>query len=774
MILSSPRLYWSVYFLQYRQLQFAPTVASFSSNAVITTMSINTDTTSNSVKKNDIRYNFWRGHPNNDLLPVTEMQQILSTMASTNHKGPLQTSLQYLASDRGDPALLSSLERFLRNHTRDDELPTLPAITTTQTLSSTSSSNPPLDMFLTHGVSHGLDILCTTQTTPGDTVLVERPTYFLADDIFRSHGLQVHSLPMKQHKTNGTFVVAVDVDALQEGLENGSIAIPRMIYIIPTHQNPTGHTMCLEDRWKLCHLARTFGILVAADEVYHLLDWRDMDDDDATNRRQRRRPARFAVLDHLVASTSVCESMKKCETKEDNNEASDGDTKRSLLGCAVSVNSFTKIFTPGIRCGWIEGPTEIIESLVDLGYIQSQGGCAPFVGEMVRTALEGGWQERILKQLVTSYKARCKKLCEILESEPGIHIRNRPLGGFFLWVDFKNLPEPSAAEDTPSVGGDAAAAFAKYCFDRGLKIMPGSRADSVLEDCASSRQPKDLCFNSARLCFADMDVQDLEEGATLLIQYYRQYVESAVPMHGKNSLDGQVEIGTGEILTRRSHQQGMPRFTDQLRSSASEQWERITNHRFTKELAAGTIDRQAVLKRYLIQDHRFLDSFTVLLASIIAQLPTLEDRIPGAQFLAVITGPENTYFERSFEALGVSATERREIPDAVVTTKFCKLMREVAMHGSLGEMLAVIIVCEWSYLSWGQLVKEKTVRDDFVTYEWVDLHSGEEFERVVEYLRSNLDREGERMDATEREACLRRFLEAVQLEEEFFDYAYSE
>jgi thiaminase (transcriptional activator TenA) len=215
------------------------------------------------------------------------------------------------------------------------------------------------------------------------------------------------------------------------------------------------------------------------------------------------------------------------------------------------------------------------------------------------------------------------------------------------------------------------------------------------------------------------------------------------------------------------------RFSDQLRLKAGDQWERVIRHRFTQELAAGTIDRKTVLKRYLIQDHRFLDSFSVLLASIIAHLPTLQDRIPGAQFLAVITGPENTYFERAFEALGISSQERQETPDASVTTRFCSLMQNVAMYGTLAEMLAVITVCEWSYLCWGQNVLQNANRGDFVTYEWVDLHSGEAFEAVVEYFRSNLDREGEKLDNDGRLACEKRFLEAVQLEEDFFEYAYT-
>lgn len=213
-------------------------------------------------------------------------------------------------------------------------------------------------------------------------------------------------------------------------------------------------------------------------------------------------------------------------------------------------------------------------------------------------------------------------------------------------------------------------------------------------------------------------------------------------------------------------------FTDDLRNAAGSQWDRVVTHKFTYELAAGTIDR-FVLRRYLVQDFRFLDSFVVLLASMIAHCRTLEDRIPGCQFLAMITGKENTYFERCFVALDCNVEMRAKIPDAPCTIGFCSVMRLVATEGSLGEMLAVLVVCEWSYLTWGQHVEKSTVRDDFCTYEWVDLHSGPLFAQVVAYLRQLLDAEGKTMNALEKERCKKRFLQAVQLEEDFFEYAYA-
>jgi thiaminase/transcriptional activator TenA len=215
------------------------------------------------------------------------------------------------------------------------------------------------------------------------------------------------------------------------------------------------------------------------------------------------------------------------------------------------------------------------------------------------------------------------------------------------------------------------------------------------------------------------------------------------------------------------------KFTEELREAAGEQWDRVINHRFTTELASGNIDRN-VLKKYLIQDHRFLDAFVILLSSAIAKARILGDRIPGCQFLGLITGKENTYFERSFEVLPCcSKEERAKIPDEAVTVNFVNLMKEVSYGGTLGEILSVLVVAEWSYLLWGEKVLPTTNRDDFLTYEWVDLHSGDYFNGVVAYLRGLLDKEGTLIDDEGKEKCKAAFLRAIQLEEDFFEMAYA-
>jgi thiaminase (transcriptional activator TenA) len=187
-----------------------------------------------------------------------------------------------------------------------------------------------------------------------------------------------------------------------------------------------------------------------------------------------------------------------------------------------------------------------------------------------------------------------------------------------------------------------------------------------------------------------------------------------------------------------------------------------------------------------------------LLASVIARARSLSDRIPGCQFLALITGAESTYFERCFQVLpGCTAENRRQVPDSATTIQFCQLMREVSASGSLAEMLSVIVVCEWSYWSWAQRVSTITtttttsphdtttttttstdhspVRDNFVLYEWIDLHHGTHFTAVVEYLRNLLDQEAVSScwSEEERNICQQRFLQVVQLEHDFFEDAYA-
>ncbi|WP_171176241.1 TenA family protein [Ruegeria sp. HKCCD8929] len=210
--------------------------------------------------------------------------------------------------------------------------------------------------------------------------------------------------------------------------------------------------------------------------------------------------------------------------------------------------------------------------------------------------------------------------------------------------------------------------------------------------------------------------------------------------------------------------------TDHLRALATEDWHAATNHAFCSELAEGTLPLDK-MRWYLAQDYQFIDGFVRLLASAIAHAPTLADSVPAAQFLAVITGPENTYFLRSFDALDMDGAAQNPDP-APATRDFQALMAEAAASGQYELMLAVLVVAEWTYLSWATPVHPPRADLPFYFAEWITLHAGEGFESVVEYLRSQLDKLWPTLSPYAQKEVETLFLRAVALERAFFDAAY--
>src|ERR1700682_654731 len=141
------------------------------------------------------------------------------------------------------------------------------------------------------------------------------------------------------------------------------------------------------------------------------------------------------------------------------------------------------------------------------------------------------------------------------------------------------------------------------------------------------------------------------------------------------------------------------RFTETLRAASEPGWSRAVGHRFVKELFAGAVP-DAVMARYLIQDHRFLDSFLTLLGAALASADRFEARLRFGRFIGMVSGEENTYFLRAFEALGVSEAQRAADPDTQPTAGFKAIMREAAETRSYAAALSVLVVAEWLYLDW--------------------------------------------------------------------------
>jgi len=238
----------------------------------------------------------------------------------------------------------------------------------------------PENLLITAGASQALDLICTLFTRPGDTVLVEEPTYFLALGIFADHGLEVVSVPMDAS--------GIKLDALEEALAQTT---PALLYTIPTFHNPAGVILSRSRRKALIELSRRHGLRIVADEVYQLLDLGDAP------------PRPLAAYGEA--------------------------------GQVLSLGSFSKILAPGLRLGWIQAAPEPLRPLAECGLLDSGGGMNPFTAAVVRQFIELGWQAEHLAILKQTYQSRMAAMDRTLESEFGdAAFFHAVRGGYFRWV----------------------------------------------------------------------------------------------------------------------------------------------------------------------------------------------------------------------------------------------------------------------------------------------------------------------------------------------------
>jgi DNA-binding transcriptional MocR family regulator len=239
-------------------------------------------------------------------------------------------------------------------------------------------------LMVTAGASQALDLICTRFTKPGDIVFVEEPTYFLALRIFADHHLQVVGLPIDEDG-----LIIEDLESALKGQR------PAILYSVPTFQNPSGITLSQARRHRLIELSEQYDFLVVADEVYHLLDY---------------------TLTPPPPLAGYSDS-----------------------GRVLSIGSFSKILGPGLRLGWIQAASPLLQDLINSGLVDSGGGLNPFTSNLIRILLERGWQDEHLARLKAIYKSRVETMGAALDqSLSDIATYAKPNGGFFFWLA---LPE---------------------------------------------------------------------------------------------------------------------------------------------------------------------------------------------------------------------------------------------------------------------------------------------------------------------------------------------
>ena len=314
------------------------------------------------------------------------------------------------------------------------------------------------DLIVTAGAQQGLDLLAKVFIDPGDTIVCEGPTYVGALQAFSAYRPNVVCVPMDEH--------GMLVDELEKVLAGLGERGAKFIYTIPNFQNPAGVTLSKDRRRRLLDLAHAYDIPVVEDDPYGRLRYEG---------------------GHILPLRAV-----------------DPDI--------IYLGTFSKIFAPGLRLGWMAAPRPILARVLLVKQAADLCGSA-FAQSVAEHYMTGtGWR-RVLGDLTGAYhERRDAMLAALAEFFPADVTWTHPEGGFFVWV---TLP---AHLDTKSLLAEA--------VERGVTFVPGT-----------DFFPDGRGANSMRLAFCYESPEQITEGVRRLaevcedkLELYRAFVAAgAVP-----------------------------------------------------------------------------------------------------------------------------------------------------------------------------------------------------------------------------------------------------
>ncbi|KNC87759.1 hypothetical protein SARC_00131 [Sphaeroforma arctica JP610] len=338
---------------------------------------------------------FGIGQPSKNLLPMDLISDAVSDVAKRcrNDTFDVRDVLQY-GDNSGQAPVLESIAKWLSKEYESD----------------VSADR----LFLTNGSSSALEIVCATLTQPGDLVLIEDPTYFLALSVFNDHSLRCLPVPADH---NG-----LDLEALEDILDQNPEV--KFIYTIPSYGNPSSSTMPLSARKKFAAILEKRKLLAVTDDVYQSLYFPT--------------PTGVSQKPPSVMS-SICPDW------------------------CISLGSFSKLLAPGLRFGWVQSPERVHSAIQNRGYVNSGGGLHPFAGAIVYSLVESGRFDVHLDALRKTLGERKGAMCEALRvGLAGTDVTFTDSdGGYFVWL---------------TCPGRDMTALMVDCKEAGVSYTPGSKA----------------------------------------------------------------------------------------------------------------------------------------------------------------------------------------------------------------------------------------------------------------------------------------------------------
>ena len=329
------------------------------------------------------------------------------------------------------------------------------------------------DVFATTGAQQGLDLVGRVFLDEGDAVLCEGPTYAGALNAFAAYRPRIIHVPMDRA---GMIPVAAR-EALQKARKGGLHV--KFIYTVPNFQNPAGVTLAAERRRELLEIAREFDLVVVEDNPYGML-------------RFEGEP-----LPTLAAL-----------------EQESGDTDR-----VVYLGTFSKIFAPGVRLGWVHAQPGILHKI----NVGKQGAdlCSSNLSQMMICSYfqNADWHAYV-KRLVGIYRERRDAMLDALaEFMPREIHWTHPEGGLFVWATL-----PSYLDAT---------AMLPRAVSKNVAYVPG-------EGFYANGEGK----NCMRLNFSFVEPERIRRGIELLSEVVRERMELRGDLERGSQRGSRSAVGT--------------------------------------------------------------------------------------------------------------------------------------------------------------------------------------------------------------------------------------
>jgi 2-aminoadipate transaminase len=241
---------------------------------------------------------------------------------------------------------------------------------------------------ITNGSQQGLDLLGRAFLDEGDAVFVSLPTYLGALQAFQAYRPTIVGIPLENDGMDLAFLRRAIREARRSGHE------PKLIYVVPDFQNPTGITWSKEKRAELLKIAGKEDLLIVEDIPYRWLRYKG---------------------EHIPTIASLDEE-----------------------GRVIVLLTFSKILAAGLRVGALVGPEEVVNMVVTLK--QGADLCGPSLTQrlVVRFLTEYDVHAHIAR-LCQHYKVKLETMLQALSQYmPEEAEWTKPEGGLFVWV---KLPE---------------------------------------------------------------------------------------------------------------------------------------------------------------------------------------------------------------------------------------------------------------------------------------------------------------------------------------------